>query len=84
MEKMKNQQHHVFVSLARKQELESLDKFEGMALSELEKRNYARTKEPMKDTRERSFLEKFEKLFTGKDRPMYREGGFVNMLKKNK
>jgi len=63
---------------------ESLDKFEGMALSELEKRNYARTKKPKKDTRERSFLEKFERLFSPKDRPMYREGGIVNMLKKSK
>ena len=64
----------------------NLDKFEGMALSELEKRNYARTKEPKKDTRDKSFIEKLAGLnpFREKPRPMYREGGIVNMLKKSK
>ena len=65
---------------------EALDRFEGMALSELDKRNYARTKEPLKDTREKSFIEKLAGLnpFREKERPMYREGGVVNMLKKMK
>ena len=64
----------------------NLDQFESMALSELEKRNYARTKKPLKDTREKSFLEKLAVLnpFREKPRPMYREGGVVNMLKKMK
>ena len=65
---------------------EALNRFESMALEELEKRNYARTKEPMKDTREKSFLEKLSRLnpFREEDRPIYREGGVVNMLKKMK
>ena len=65
---------------------QALTRFEGMALEELKKRNYARTKEPLKDTREKSFLEKLSRLnpFREKERPMYREGGAVNMLKKNK
>jgi hypothetical protein len=57
-----------------------------MALDELKERNYARTKEPLKDTREKSFLEKLAGLnpFREKPRPMYKEGGVVNMLRKMK
>jgi hypothetical protein len=63
--------------------VDALNRFESMALEELEKRNYARTKEPKKDTREKSFLEKLSRLnpFREEDRPIYREGGVVNMLK---
>ncbi len=66
--------------------VDALNRFESMALEELEKRNYARTKEPMKDTREKSFLEKLSRLnpFREEDRPIYREGGVINMLKKMK
>jgi hypothetical protein len=65
---------------------EALDRFEDMALDELKERNYARTKEPLKDTREKSFLEKLAGLnpFREKPRPMYKEGGVVNMLRKMK
>ena len=62
---------------------EALDRIEGMALDELKERNYARTDEPLKDTREKSFLEKLAGLnpFREKPRPMYNQGGVVNMLK---
>jgi len=65
---------------------EALDRFEDMALDELKERNYARTREPKEDTRDKSFLEKLAGLnpFREKPRPMYKEGGVVNMLRKMK